>query len=56
MLDSYIMIDPQGILYQNNVNIYVFSHPILKVGVHNALNEVQYNYTKFLERGRLYTW
>ena len=56
MIDSYVMIDPQGRFCQNNGNIYVFSHPILEVGIINALNEVNYNYAKFLERGGLYVW
>ena len=56
MIDSCVMIDPQGRFYQNNGNFYIFSNPILEVGVINALNEVQYNYAKFLERGGLYAW
>ena len=56
MIDSYVMIDPQGRFYQNNGNIYVFSHPILEVGMINALSEVNYNYAKYLERGGLYAW
>ena len=56
MIDSYVMIDLQGRFYQNIGNTYIFSNPILEVGVINALNEVQYNYAKFLERGGLYVW
>jgi len=40
MIDSYVMIDPKGIFYQNNGNTYIFSNLILDVGVINALNEV----------------
>ena len=56
MIDSYVMIDPKGSFYQNNGNIYVFSSPILEVGISSALSEVKYNYDKFLERGGLYAW
>ena len=56
MIDSYVMIDLQGRFYQNIGNTYTFSNLILEVGVINALNEVQYNYAKFLERGGLYVW
>ena len=56
MIDSYVMIDPQGRFYQNRGHTYKFSESILQVGVINALNEVQYNYAKFIERGGIYNW
>ena len=51
-----MFIDPKGSFYQNNVNIYGFSSPILEVRISNALSEVKYNYYKFLERGGFYAW
>jgi radical S-adenosyl methionine domain-containing protein 2 len=51
-----MFIDLKGSFYQNNGNFYVFSSPILEVGISNALSEVKYNYAKFLERGGLYAW
>lgn len=56
MIDSYVMIDPQGRFCHNNASTYKFSSPILEVGLSNALNEFQYNHTKFLERGGLYAY
>ena len=56
MIDSYVMIDPQGRFYQNSGKSYKFSKKILQVGVINALKEVGYNYAKFIERGGLYIW
>ena len=56
MIESYMMIDPQGRFYQNSGKIYIFSRPILEVGVIYALNEIQYNHDKFVERGGLYAW
>lgn len=56
MIESYIMIDPLGRFFQNSGNYYTFSRLILKVGVLNALNDIQYNHSKFLKRGGLYAW
>ena len=56
MLNSYLMIDPQGRFYQNSRNIYRFSEPILKVGVDRALNEISYDPIKYEERGGIYAW
>jgi len=54
MIESYIMIDPLGRFFQNSDNFYAFSRPILKVGIFNALNDIQYNHSKFIKRGGLY--
>lgn len=56
MIKSYVMIDPLGRFYQNSGNAYTFSSPILEVGVLNAFNDIQNNYSKFLKRGGLYAW
>lgn len=56
MLDSYFMIDPKGRFYQNNGHVYSFSHSILKAGIAKTLNEVNFNHSKFLERGGFYKW
>jgi len=54
MIESYLMIDPLGRFFQNSNKFYVFSRPILKVGVSNALNDIKYNHSKFIERGGFY--
>lgn len=56
MIELYVMIDPLGRFYQNFGNVYTFSRPILEVGVLNTINDIQYNYSKFLKRGGLYAW
>lgn len=54
MLESYIMVDPMGRFYQNSGNTYIYSEPILEVGVLRAFNQVTYNHAKFIERGGIY--
>lgn len=54
MIESYTMIDPIGRFYQNTGKKYYCSRPILEVGVLNALNDIKYNYAKFIERGGIY--
>ena len=56
MLESYLMIDPCGRFYQNTGNIYIFSRPILEVGLENALGDISFDFVKFIERGGLYAW
>ncbi|TFF63576.1 MAG: radical SAM protein [Promethearchaeota archaeon] len=56
MINSYIMVNPEGRFFQNSEMRYTYSKPILNVGVENALNEIYYNHQKFLKRGGLYCW
>ena len=56
MLDSYLMIDPLGRFYQNTENSYIFSAPILNVGLNEALREIYFDPMKFKRRGGMYAW
>ena len=56
MIESYIMIDPQARFFQNSNNKYSYSRSILEVGVHNALDDITFNYNKYFERGGIYSW
>ena len=56
MVESYLMIDPTGRFYQNSNNKYHYSRPILEVGINEALNEINFNCAKFVERGGIYAW
>ncbi len=56
MLESYLMIDPNGRFYQNTGNSYIFSRPILEVGLKNALSDITYDPIKYIQRGGLYAW
>lgn len=52
MTDSYIMINPQGMFYQNtNSNGgYIYSSNILKTGIKKAFNEINFNPQRFASR------
>lgn len=54
MKASYSMIDPAGRFFDNNEEQYIYSSPILKIGVANALDEMKYDIHKFIERGGFY--
>ncbi len=56
MLNSYMMVDPQGRFFQNTDNSYVFSRSIIECGVDIALKEVYLDRIKFLKRGGNYAW
>jgi radical S-adenosyl methionine domain-containing protein 2 len=56
MTDSYAMIDPLGRFYGNHRGRYVYSRPILEVGVEAALAEVEYEVQRLIARGGLYLW
>jgi radical S-adenosyl methionine domain-containing protein 2 len=52
MMDSYIMVDPLGRFFQNSnlTDGYVYSHPIIEVGVEKALSQINFSFDKFLGR------
>jgi radical S-adenosyl methionine domain-containing protein 2 len=52
MTDSYLMIDPRGRFYQNTGTngSYVYSDPILNIGVAKALKQITFNQEKFNSR------
>ncbi|AUI65283.1 MULTISPECIES: viperin family antiviral radical SAM protein [Glaesserella] len=52
MTQSYLMIDPLGRFFQNQPNElgYIYSQPILKVGIINALKEIHFDAEKFCKR------
>ena len=54
MRNSYVMVDPQGRFFDNNLGTYTYSRPILKVGVSEALQDVKIDPEKFVRRGGLY--
>jgi radical S-adenosyl methionine domain-containing protein 2 len=56
MTDSYAMIDPLGRFYGNHGGRYVYSRPILEVGVAEALAEVDFEVRRLVARGGLYRW
>lgn len=56
MTDSYAMIDPLGRFYGNHRGRYVYSPPILEVGVTEALRQVDFELQRLIKRGGLYLW
>ncbi|MCX7549018.1 viperin family antiviral radical SAM protein [Xanthomarina sp. F1114] len=53
---SYVMIDPAGRFFDNAQGKHNYSKPILEVGVNHALQTMNYNLEKFLNRGGVYDW
>lgn len=56
MKESYVMIDPAGRFFTNKSGELRYSSPILQVGINEAYNEMEYNYSKFVERGGFYNF
>lgn len=56
MKDSYVMIDPAGRFYTNKNGMQEYSDAILKTGIENAYQEINYSYQNFVNRGGLYNW
>lgn len=56
MTGSYVMVDPAGRFFNNSTGRYVYSEPILRVGVAAALAQVGWDADAFVRRGGLYDW
>jgi radical S-adenosyl methionine domain-containing protein 2 len=56
MTNSYVMVDPLGRFYGNAAGRYVYSDPILSVGVDVALAQVGWEPDRFVNRGGVYDW
>lgn len=53
---SYVMVSPEGCFFDSTKNRHSYSSPILKVGIEEALKQVNFDYELFLKRGGLYNW
>ncbi len=53
---SYVMVDPAGRFFDNENGIHNYSRPILQAGISSAIQDVNYDLTKFILRGGLYDW
>lgn len=56
MKGSYAMVDPAGRFYDNAKGKHNYSRPILEVGARIAIQQVNYDFNKFIERGGIYDW
>lgn len=53
---SYLMIDPRGRFFGNAQGHHVYSDPIAKVGIEEAVRQVGWSPLAFLARGGSYLW
>ncbi len=56
MSESYLMIDPAGRFFDNSTGSYTYSQSICDVGVFKALNQINFDYEKYRNRGGVYKW
>jgi radical S-adenosyl methionine domain-containing protein 2 len=56
MKGSYAMVDPAGRFYDNVTGIHNYSKPILEIGCELAIQQVNFNLSKFVARGGVYEW
>ena len=56
MKGSYAMVDPAGRFYDNATGKHNYSRPILEIGSRLAIQQVNYDFSKFVSRGGIYEW
>lgn len=56
MKGSYAMVDPAGRFFDNAAGTHNYSRSILEVGIDKAVQEVNYDLSKFFSRGGQYDW
>ncbi len=56
MPGSYILIDPTGRFIDTSNGKYIYSDPILKIGIDRALKQIRVEKNKFYKRGGVYQW
>ena len=56
MKGSYAMVDPAGRFYDNATGAHNYSRPILEIGSRLAIQQVNYDFSKFVSRGGIYDW
>ena len=56
MTSTYVMIDPAGRFFDNSKGRLTYSLPILEVGIKSALENVNTDYDKFVNRQGIYNW
>ena len=56
MKGSYAMVDPAGRFYDNTTGKHNYSRPILEIGSRLAIQQVNYDFPKFVSRGGIYDW
>jgi radical S-adenosyl methionine domain-containing protein 2 len=56
MKGSYAMVDPAGRFYNNTTGGHTYSKPILEIGARLAIQQMSYDFSKFVSRGGIYDW
>ena len=56
MKGSYAMVDPAGWFYDNTSGKHNYSRSILEIGSRLAIQQVNYDFSKFVSRGGIYDW
>jgi radical S-adenosyl methionine domain-containing protein 2 len=56
MKGAYAMVDPAGRFYDNTMGRHNYSRPILEIGSRLAIQQVNYDFSKFVSRGGIYNW
>lgn len=56
MKGSYVMVDPAGRFFDNSSGTHLYSKPINDVGCEKALQEMNYDFEKFIGRKGKYNW
>jgi radical S-adenosyl methionine domain-containing protein 2 len=56
MRSSYLIVDHSGALLDNSSGEYRKSDSILDIGVERALEQIRFDYDKFIGRDALYDW
>lgn len=56
MTGSYLLIDPQGRLFENSKGCYTYSSPLQDNDIEKCLSEININREMFIKRGGIYKW
>lgn len=56
MTGSYLLIDPQGRLFENTNGKHTYSSPLQHSEMEKCLSEINLNRDRFLKRGGIYNW
>lgn len=56
MTGSYLLIDPQGRLFENSAGKHTYSKPLQNNDIETCLSEINLNREMFIQRGGIYQW
>lgn len=56
MTGSYLLIDPQGRLFENSAGRHTYSDPVQDFLLSHCLSQIKLNRKMFIKRGGLYQW